>query len=90
MNTIHDYCDASYKRLVGLKTGLHNHLTKAENVKDDEHIQTTTILKGLISEVEDEIKYLKNECPADWSVEKEKLDRKLEKIETTLKEASPV
>ena len=89
MNTIHDYCDASYKRLTGLKADLYNFTTKAESNKDDAHIQTITLLKGLLSEIEDEINELKNECPADWSVEKEELDRKLGKLETSLNRATP-
>ena len=90
MNTIHEFCDASYKRLVGLKEDLYNFSNKTENVKDDAHIQTITILKGLLSEIENEINELKNECPADWSVGKEKLDRKLEKLETTLNKTIPI
>ena len=90
MNTIHDFCDASYKRLAGLKADLYHFSTKTDNVKDDGHIQTITILKGLLSEIEDEINELKNECPADWSVEKAELDRKLEKLETALNKKIPI
>ena len=90
MNTIHDFCNASYKRLAGLKEDLLNFSTKTENVKDDGHIQTVTILKSLLSEIEDEINELKNGCPADWSVEKEELDRKLEKLETSLNRTTSI
>ena len=84
MNTIHDFCDASYKRLTGLKTDLKNFATKTESAKDDSQVQTIAILQGLLSEIEDEINELKNECPADWSAAKQELDRKLDKLETNL------
>jgi hypothetical protein len=78
------YCDSSYKRLVGLKAGLYDIMTKTEAVNDSTHIEALNQLKKLFQVIQEGIDQLRNECPSDWSPNKKDLDNKMEELLTTL------
>jgi hypothetical protein len=84
MSDLTEYCDATYTRLTGLKAGLYDVMTKAEEISDSVHSEAAKQLKGLVKSLEAGIAELKNQCPADWSPNKKDLDDKLARLESTL------
>ena len=52
MKEVMDYCDNTYKRLVGLKAGLYDVMTAAEEVSDSTHAEQAKQLKSLVESSE--------------------------------------
>ena len=77
MSDVKAYCDSSYKRLVGLKAGLYDIMTKTEAIQDSNHNEAVKQLKGLVEVIQEGIDELRNECPSDWSPNKKDLDHKM-------------
>jgi len=67
MTDVNTYCDYSYKRLVGLKAGLYDVMTKAGRIQDDTHGEAARKLSALVASIEAGIEELKDQCPPDWS-----------------------
>ena len=84
MKNAEEYCDLSYRRLVGLKSGLYDIITKTKAVDDSTHASAVTKLKDLVTSIEAGITELRNECPSDWSPNKKELDDLMEELATTL------
>ena len=84
MNDVNAYCDSAYKRLVGLKAGLYDIMAKTDAVNDSTHNEAVNQLKGLIDAIQEGIDELRNECPSDWSPNKQDLDHKMEELLNTL------
>jgi hypothetical protein len=84
MTDVTEYCDSSYKRLVGLKAGLYDLITQADEVQDSQHIEAAKKLKSIVASVEAGIEELKTQCPADWSPIKKDLDDKMARLTDTL------
>jgi hypothetical protein len=78
------YCDNTYKRLVGLKAGLYDLITQAEEMQKVQHVQAAKQLKSIVAGIEAGIDELKNQCPADWSPLKEDIDDKMARLTDTL------
>ena len=86
MKEVMDYCDNTYKRLVGLKAGLYDVMTAAEEVSDSTHAEQAKQLKSLVESIEKGIEELRNQCPADWSPNKNRLDETMERLSKALDE----
>jgi DNA repair ATPase RecN len=86
MKEVMDYCDQTYKRLVGLKAGLYDVMTAAEKVSDSTHAEQAKQLKSMVESIEKGIEELRNQCPPDWSPNKNRLDESLERLSKALSE----
>jgi anti-sigma factor ChrR (cupin superfamily) len=84
MSDVKAYCDNTYKRLVGLKAGLFDVMTKAESVSDEVHTEAVEKLKSLVAGIEAGLDELTNQCPSDWSPNKKAMDDKMEELAKTL------
>lgn len=73
MSEVTDYCDKTYKRLVGLKTGLYGVITAAEKVSDQTHAEQAKQLNSMLESIENGLEALRNQCPPDWSPNKNRL-----------------
>ena len=67
MSDAKDYCEKSYKQLVGLKAGLYDVMTKTESVSDSVHSDAAKKLRALVADIEAGLNELNNQCPSDWS-----------------------
>jgi len=74
MSDAKDYCEKSYKRLVGLKAGLYDVMTKTESVSDSVHSDAAKKLRSLVADIEAGLSELNNQCPSDWSPNKKELE----------------
>ena len=86
MSDVTDYCDNTYKRLVGLKAGLYDVMTAAEKVSDQTHAEQAKQLKSMVESIENGLEELRNQCPPDWSPNKNRLDENMERLSKTLNE----
>ncbi len=86
MSDVKDYCDKTYKRLVGLKAGLLDVISRAEKQSDNVHSSEARNLMGLVDEIDSELGELKNQCPADWSPNRKKIDETMDRLAGTLNE----
>jgi DNA repair exonuclease SbcCD ATPase subunit len=86
MKEVMDYCDQTYKRLVGLKAGLYDVMTAAEKVSDSTHAEQAKQLKSMVESIEKGIEELRNQCPPDWSPNKNRLEESLERLSKALSE----
>jgi hypothetical protein len=86
MKEVMDYCDQTYKRLVGLKAGLYDVMTAAEKVSDSTHAEQAKQLKSMVESIENGIEELRNQCPPDWSPNKNRLEESLERLSKALSE----
>jgi len=84
MTDVNAYCDNTYKRLIGIKAGLYDIIAQAERIEDDVHGDAAKQLAGLVSSIEAGIEELKDQCPADWSPNRQDLDAKMAKLSDTL------
>ncbi len=84
MSDVKDYCDKTYKRLIGLKAGLYDVINRAEKVPDEAHAAETKNLTAMVDEIEAGLEELKNQCPADWSPNKRKLDESMTRLSEAL------
>jgi len=84
MTDVITYCNSTYKRLVGLKAGLYDVITKADRIKDDAHGDAAKQLAGLVASIEAGIDELKDQCPSDWSPNRQALDSKMARLSDTL------
>jgi len=84
MNDVKDYCEKTRKRLVALKAGLYDVMTKAESVGDSVHSEAVKKLKSLVRGIETELEELTNQCPSDWSPNKKSLDENIALLAKTL------
>lgn len=84
MSDVKDYCEKTYKRLVGLKAGLYDVMTKAETVSDSVHSEAVGKLKSLVEGIEAGLDELTNQCPSDWSPNKKELDDNMDQLAKTL------
>jgi len=85
MSDLKIYCDKTYKRLIGLKSGLYDVMIKAETMQDVVHSEAISQLKGLLVGIEAGVNELKSQCPADWSPEKKKIRQQNRGIENYFK-----
>ena len=86
MTDVNIYCDNSYKRLVGLKAGLYDVMTKTDRVQDDTHGEAARNLSALVDSIEAGIQELKDQCPPDWAPNRQDLDAKMARLSDTLAE----
>lgn len=86
MYDVKDYCDNSYKRLIGLKAGLYDVIAKAEKVSDSTNAENAKQLKSLVDSIEEGLEELRNQCPPDWSPNKKKIDDNMARLSATLEE----
>jgi len=84
MSDVKDYCERTYKRLVGLKAGLFDVMTKAESVSDAVHSEAVGKLQSLVEGIEAGLDELTNQCPSDWSPNKKELDDSMDQLAKTL------
>lgn len=84
MGDVKDYCENTYKRLVGLKAGLYDVMTKAESVSDSVHSGAAKKMKSLLADIESGLDELTHQCPSDWSPNKKQLDDSMEELTKTL------
>jgi hypothetical protein len=84
MADVTTYCDNAYKRLVGIKAGLYDVISKADSVGDDVHGEASKHLFELVNSIEAGIEELKGQCPTDWSPNKKDIDDKMAKLSETL------
>ncbi len=84
MSDVKDYCEQTYKRLVGLKAGLYDVMTKAGTVSDAVHSEAVGKLRSLVEGIEAGLDELTNQCPSDWSPNKKELDNRMEALAKTL------
>jgi hypothetical protein len=84
MSDVKDYCEKMHKRLIGLKAGLYDVMTKAESVADSVHSEAANNLKSLVTNIEAGLEELTNQCPSDWSPNKKSLDDNMEQLAKTL------
>ena len=84
MKEVTDYCDDTYKRLVGLKAGLYDVITAAEKASDSKHAEQAKQLKSMVESIENGLEELRNQCPADWSPNKNRLEESMERLSKTL------
>lgn len=84
MTDTKDYCEKTYKRLIVLKAGLFDVITKAESVYDSVHSNAVKNLKSLVEEIEAGLDELTNQCPSDWSPNKKELDNSMDQLAKTL------
>lgn len=80
------YCDKMYKQLIGLKAGLYDVISAAENVGDATHADQAKQLRSLVDGIEKGLDELKNQCPADWSPNKKSLDESMDRLSKALNE----
>ena len=86
MKDVMSYCDETYKRLVGIKAGLYDVITAAEKVSDPTHAKSAKQLQSQVESIEKGLEELKNQCPPDWSPNKNSLDESMERLSKTLNE----
>ena len=84
MSDVRDYCDETYKRLVGLKAGLYDVITKAGTVEDSVHSEAVAHLNSLVEGVEAGLEELTHQCPSDWSPNRKKLDDNMTRLSEAL------
>ena len=84
MSDAKDYCDKTYKRLTGLKAGLYDVISRAEKQSDNVHSNEARNLMGLVDEIDSGLEELKNQCPADWSPNRKKIDESMARLSETL------
>ena len=84
MTDVVKYCDSAYKRLIGLKAGLYDLITQAEEMQATQHIQAAKQLKSIVAGIEAGIEELKTQCPAEWSPLKKDIDDKMARLTDTL------
>lgn len=88
MSDVTDYCDKTYKRLIGLKAGLYDVIKRTEKEPDEARAAETKNLMAMIDEIEAGLEELKNQCPADWSPDKRKLDESMTRLSEALGEVA--
>jgi molecular chaperone GrpE (heat shock protein) len=88
MDDVKDYCDKSYRRMVGLKAGLYNVIAKTEKASDPVHADAVKQLMALVENIETGLDELKNQCPSDWSPNKKNLDENMARLSDTLSEVA--
>jgi len=86
MKDVKAYCDNTYKRLVGIKAGLYDVIMQAEKVSDATHADSAKQMQSLVDSIEKELEELRNQCPADWSPNKQKIDETMARLSKTLEE----
>ena len=86
MKDVKDYCDNTYKRLVGIKAGLYDVIVQAEKVSDSTHADSAKQLQSLVDSIEKELAELRNQCPPDWSPNKKKIDETMARLSKTLED----
>ena len=86
MEDVKEYCDNTYKRLIGLKAGLYDVISQAEKVSDSVHSNEAKNLMSLVDSIEKGIDELRNQCPPDWSPNKQEMDSQMEKLSKSLGE----
>ncbi len=86
MSDVKDYCENNYKRLVGLKAGLYDVISRAEKQTDTVHSNEARNLMGMVEEIDSGLEELKNQCPADWSPNRKKIDENMASLSKTLYE----
>ncbi len=86
MEDVKVYCDNTYKRLIGLKAGLYDVISQAEKVSDSVHANEAKNLMSLVDSIEKGIDELRNQCPSDWSPNKQEMDSQMEKLSKSLGE----
>ncbi len=84
MTKVNDFCNKTYKQLVALKAGLYDVLAKAETVSDSIHTDASHHLKGLIAGIEAGLDELMNQCPSDWSPNKQEIENKMDELTSIL------
>lgn len=84
MTDVNDFCDKTYKQLVGLKAGLYDVLIKSETAPGDVPEDTIAQLKGMIAGIESGVEELRNQCPSDWSPNKKEIEDKMEELSKVL------
>ena len=70
MSDVKDYCDKTYKRLIALKAGLYDVITKAEAAAGSAHAEATRKMRSLVDTIEAGLSELQHQCPSDWSPNK--------------------
>ena len=88
MTDVTTYCDNTYKRLLGLKAGLYDIIVEADRIDDETHAKTAKNMAQLVSSIEAGIEELKDQCPAEWSPNREELDARMEQLATTLRQVA--
>jgi len=84
MNNVMDYCNNAYNRLVGLKAGLYDIMVEADRIEDDVHGDAAKKMAGLVASIENGIEELKDQCPVDWSPNRQDLEEKMARLSDTL------
>jgi len=84
MNNVIDYCNNAYKRLVGLKAGLYDIMVEADRIEDDVHGDAAKKMAELVASIENGIEELKDQCPVDWSPNRQDLEEKMARLSETL------
>ncbi len=84
MTDVKDYCEETYKRMIGLKAGLYDVIAKAEKMPDPAHTEAAKQLMSLVDNIETGLDELKNQCPADWSPNKKNIDESMARLSETL------
>jgi molecular chaperone GrpE (heat shock protein) len=88
MDDVKNYCDKSYRRMVGLKAGLYDVISKAEKASDPAHADAVKQLMALVENIETGLDELNNQCPSDWSPNKKNLDENMTRLSDRLSEAA--
>lgn len=86
MSDVKEYCEKTYKRLIGLKAGLYDVMTRTESVAGAVHSEAAQKMKSLVENIEASLEELTSQCPSDWSPNKKALDDNIDRLAATLNE----
>lgn len=84
---VKSYCDTMGNQLINWKAGIYDVIRKMEKLPaSDKSALTGSLekLNTLFDEVDAGLARLAAECPMDWSLERESIDDKLEKMKGAL------
>jgi hypothetical protein len=81
------YCEQMEKQLIGWKAGIYEVLRGMERMPEDESASlapSLTRLNALVDELDTGLAELSDQCPLEWSSQRESLDDKFARMKGTL------
>ena len=85
------YCDTLEEHLTGWKAKLHDVIRIVDTLPEKEKETVFSSIRGLhaiVGQIDAEVEQLRTACPADWSPNRQNLDRKMAELQQSLKNLS--
>ncbi len=85
------YCDTINNQLTGWKATIYDTILATRNLEGSSKEKIDPILENLnriVADLNRQLAQLRNECPSDWSPQKETIDSKLEELKSAFEQLS--